>query len=267
MTMRSGPTRAAAVGVAVLMVSVVSAGCTATGTKAGPKPPAVTLRLATVENAGAEYIDDARRFADEVGVLTQGSVTVTLVLEADAPWSPQSEQRVTAMAKEGTTELAMVPPRVFDTIGIHGFEALQTPMLVDSAELAGAISTGDIGARMLAELSDQELVGLALVYDGLRRPLAPHGALTAADQFDGLLIRVSVSELTVDMFRALGAVPDSGASHRTATSGRAVLRDGDPMGHRRFRLPGRQHVHRQCGVLSEVQCVAGQSSCLCSAQS
>ena len=105
-------------------------------------------------------------------MLTEGSVTVTLQLEADAPWSPQSEQRVTAMVKDGTTDLAMVPPRVFDTIGIHGFEALQTPMLIDSAELAGAITTGDIGSGMLADLPDQGLVGLGLVYDGLRRPLA-----------------------------------------------------------------------------------------------
>ncbi len=147
--MRAAMARMAAIGVAVLAVSVVSAGCTASGTKAGPEPPAVTLRLALVEDAGAEYIDDARRFADRVGVLTEGSVTVTLLPAADAPVTPQSEQRVTGMAKDGTTDLAMVPPRVFDTIGIHGFEALQTPMLIDSAELAGAITTGDIASGML----------------------------------------------------------------------------------------------------------------------
>ena len=219
MTVRAGMARTAAIGVAVLAVPALATGCRVTGTKAGPAPPAVTLQLATVEDADAEYIDDARRFADEVGVLTNGSVTVTLLLEADAPWSPESEQRVTAMTKAGTTELAMVPPRVFDTIGIHGFEPLQTPFLIDSPELAGAITTGDIATGMLAELEQQGLVGLGLVYDGLRRPLAPHGALTAADQFDGLLIRVPISGMTFDMFSALGAVADAGANHRTATTG------------------------------------------------
>ncbi len=43
------------------------------------------VAVGDVEDAGAEYIDDARRFADRVGVLTEGSVTVTLLLAADAP--------------------------------------------------------------------------------------------------------------------------------------------------------------------------------------
>ena len=210
--------RAAAVTLSAALL-LAAGGCSASGTKAGPNRPPVTLRLATVENAGAEYIDAVRGFAAEVARLTGGSVTIQLNLEADFPWTAHSEQVVTDMVRNGRTDLALVPPRVFDTVGIHGFEALQTPMLIDSPELAGAITTGSIAADLLAGLSGDGLIGLGLFYDGLRRPLAVHGAVTTAGQFDTLLIRVPISGVAFEMFRALGAVPDGGTSHAVATTG------------------------------------------------
>jgi TRAP-type C4-dicarboxylate transport system substrate-binding protein len=108
---------------------------------------------------------------------------------------------------------------VFDTVGVTGFEALQTPMLIDTPELAGAVATGDVAADMLAGLDDQGIVGLGLVYEGLRRPLALNGAVTRATDLEGLSVRVPVSGVSDQVFTALGAVPDNGASHIVSTSG------------------------------------------------
>jgi TRAP-type C4-dicarboxylate transport system substrate-binding protein len=176
------------------------------------------LHLATAEVRGAPYTKDAEYFADRVDALTGGTVRVEVDYEA-IPWTPASEERLTTMVQQGETELAFVPPRIFDTLGITGFEALQTPLLIDSPELAGEVATSDIATSMLDGLADDGLVGLGLVYEGLRRPLATNGAVTRATDFEGLTIRVPPSDLTDRIFTALGAVPDHGVSHFVSTTG------------------------------------------------
>jgi TRAP-type C4-dicarboxylate transport system substrate-binding protein len=216
---RPGLAFAVAVTLAALMVG--TAGCTgsgAKGSKAGAATAPIVLHLATVEST-APYIPDVQRFASEVAKITNGSIIIQIDLGGAGDYAPSTEQTLTAMVKDGRTDLGLVPPRVFDTVGIHGFEALQTPFLIDSPELAGAITTGDVATSLLTGLSDDGLVGLGLWYDSLRRPLAIQGALTAAAQIDGLTVRVAISGVGWDMFKAFGAVPDLATSHTISTSG------------------------------------------------
>ena len=188
------------------------------GTKAGPTRPTVVLHLATPENPDAPYADDVRFFARRVRDLTDGEVDVRLDFEA-IPWTPASEGKLFEMVQDGTTELALVPPRAFDTVGVTGFEALQAPMLIDSPELAGAVATSDLAGDLLDSLGEYGVVGLGLAYEGLRRPLALNGALTRVSDFESLLIRVPSSNLSDRIMRALKAIPDRGASHVNATTG------------------------------------------------
>jgi TRAP-type C4-dicarboxylate transport system substrate-binding protein len=60
---------------------------------------------------------------------------------------------------------------------------------------------------MLAALEPHGLVGLGLVYEGLRHPVAYSGALDEVGDFDGLPIRVPASRASVALFEALGARP------------------------------------------------------------
>ena len=123
------------------------------------------------------------------------------------------------MVQEGEVDLALIPTRVFDTMGISGFEALQTPLLIDTAELAGAVAASDVATTMLTGLGDHGLVGLGLIFEGLRRPMALNGAVDQASDFEGLLVRVPASNVSDRVFEALGAVPDHGEDHLVATNG------------------------------------------------
>lgn len=206
----------------VVLLLTGAGGCTVSGSKAGPDDPQVVIRLATAENATAPYAASVRDFADRVGRLTGGGVRVDIDFEA-IRWTQASEATLTRMVRDGRLDLALVPPRVFDTVGIPEFAALQTPMLIDTPELAGAVATGEVGEKLLAGLGDDGLVGLGLVYEGLRRPLATNGAVTRADQFRGLPIRVSPSGVGDQLFRALGAVPDHSDNHATDSSGKPFV--------------------------------------------
>ncbi len=198
--------------------TIAASGCSAGGTKAGPARPTVVLHLATPENPDAPYADDVRFFARRVSDLTDGEVDVRVDFEA-IRWTPASEGKLFEMVQDGKTELALVPPRAFDTVGVTGFEALQAPMLIDSPELAGAVATSDLARDLLDGLEEHGVVGLGLAYEGLRLPLALNGALTRVSDFEGLLIRVPNSDLSDRIMRALKAVPDRGASHVVATTG------------------------------------------------
>ena len=222
MTPRSS-TRIAGLRPAVLVcvasvVAVGLAGCTASGSKAGPDRPATVLHLATTEVRGAPHTEDVERFATRVEELTNGAVRVEIDYEI-VPWTPTSERTVTRMVQQGEVDLALIPTRVFDTMGISGFKALQTPLLIDTAELAGAVAASDVATTMLTGLGDHGLVGLGLIFEGLRRPMALNGAVDQASDFEGLLVRVPASNVSDRVFEALGAVPDHGEDHLVATNG------------------------------------------------
>ena len=203
--------------VVVLVTIVIGLGaCTHGGTKAGPGEPEVTLHL-TVENASAPYADDVRSFADRVMELSDGTVGVELDFEV-IPWTPTSEQTIIGMVREGKVDMAFVPTRAFDTIGVSTFEPLQAPMLIDSPELAGAVATDDIARGMLEALGDEDLIGLGLVYEGLRRPLTMNGAVVRESDFEGRITRVMPSELSDRVLAALEQ-HDRGQSHVVATNG------------------------------------------------
>ncbi len=203
----------------LLVLVPVAAGCTEAGTKAGPDSSTRVLHLAAPEADVAPYADDLRAFAGRVAELTSGRVRVEVDFEV-VPWTPDSERVIVDMLRDGETDAGLVPTRSFDTAGITGLEPLQAPLLIDSPELAGVVATSEIARRMLDSLQSRGLVGLGLVYEGLRRPLAlEDSALTAAEHFRGRLMRVPPSEMSTRVVTALGAVPDPGASKVVSTRG------------------------------------------------
>jgi TRAP-type transport system periplasmic protein len=212
--------RRSAVLLCVVALCSGAAGCMASGSKAGPDRPATILHLGTTEARGAPYTEDVERFAARVEELTDGAVRVEIDYQV-IPWTPTSERDVTRMVQEGQVDLALVPTRVFDTMGISGFEALQTPLLIDSPELAGAVAASGVATTMLEVLEEHGLVGLGLVFEGLRWPMALNGVVDEASDFEGLLVRVPASNVSDAVFEALGAVPDHGADHLIATDGEA----------------------------------------------
>jgi TRAP-type C4-dicarboxylate transport system substrate-binding protein len=158
------------------------------------------------------------RFAARVQELTGQEVRVDIDYEV-IPWTPTSEREVISMVQRGEVDLALVPTRAFDTVGISTFEALQTPLLIDTPELAGVVAGSNVATSMLAGLDSGGLVGLGLVYEGLRRPMALNGGVDEARDFEGRLVRVPASNVSDHVFEALGAIPDHGTDHLMAADG------------------------------------------------
>ena len=61
---------------------------------------------------------------------------------------------------------------MFDTLGVTGFQALKAPMLIDSYPLQQAVIASDIPGEMLAGLDELGVSGIAVLADGLRKPIA-----------------------------------------------------------------------------------------------
>ena len=194
--------------VAVLL-SVLSAGCSLDGggDKAGGSSAPTVLRLGAAEDAEQPDTQRARYFASRVSELSNGSLRVQIVYDAGGEENADYETRLASMVREGEFELGWIGARAWDRSGIRSFQALQAPFLVDNHALLGRMATGPLASRMLAGLDRHGFVGLALVPDRMRYPIAARHALASPDDFAGARVRVPPSRATDALMRALGATP------------------------------------------------------------
>jgi TRAP-type C4-dicarboxylate transport system substrate-binding protein len=198
----------AAVLVATLL-GVLAAGCSLDGgaDKAGGSSAPTVLRLAAAEDAEQPDSQRARYFASRVSELSDRSLRVRIVYDAGGEESASYESRLAGMVRKGKFELGWIGARAWDRSGIKSFQALQAPFLVTNHALLGRIATGPLAARMLTGLDGHGFVGLALVPDRLRYPIAAQHALASPDDFAGARVRVPASRATDALMRALGATP------------------------------------------------------------
>ena len=174
--------------------------------KSGGEAAPLTLRLGTVEGQEfpyAPYIDEFVRSVEET---SGGSLDVEVAWEA-VPWNPESEQTLATMVSDGDIDLALVPTRVWDELGVSTMRALQAPFLVDNLELLNAIVGSELADELFAGLDTLGVEGLALWPDALRHPFGFERPLLTANDFDGAQLRVSTSDASFRLLRALGAEP------------------------------------------------------------
>src|SRR5947208_3214538 len=115
--------------IAVLAVAaIVVSGCGGGHSKAGARVehPAVL----SLVNGGASGSDPVGIWAHEVETLSHGKLQVPPGREI-AP-AADVERRVVAQVRSGRIEFGLVGARVFDLLGDRDFQALATPMLIDS---------------------------------------------------------------------------------------------------------------------------------------
>lgn len=188
-------------GLALLVVlAVVGSGCGGGGTKAGGK--AAGLRL--VMEAPDAPDPDAEYFAREVARRTGGSVRIVEGGPRYTSADPDNELRLIRALESGKVKIAYIPSRAWERAGrgVLTFRALQAPFLVDDYDLLRKITTGSVGADMLASLERMHLVGLGLVPSELRRPLGRRPLVSAAG-FRDARMRVVSSPTSVSALRAL----------------------------------------------------------------
>src|SRR5262245_55747412 len=193
---------------AALFASTTAAGCAPTGggaDKAGGAADPVVLRLANT-SSGLDRHPALQYFVDQVKERSDGALRIDVA----SLWGhlmPNAEQQVIADTATGEVDLGWVGTSVFDTIGDTDFQALTAPMLIDSYPLQDAVLDSDIPTRMLAGLDALGVHGLAVLADGLRKPIAAARPLLGPDDYEGITFQAFRSDEHAAAIRALGATP------------------------------------------------------------
>ncbi|WAZ25667.1 TRAP transporter substrate-binding protein DctP [Streptomyces cinnabarinus] len=207
MSMRRWGRRSAA----AVLAAVVAAGCTTAdgqGDKAGgPGAP----RVLTLANgyANLDYEPAVAYFVDRVDEVSGGALRIEVAHEW-GDFAVDSEQRVVRDVAAGRADLGWAGTRAFDSLGVRGFQALTAPLLVDSHALQRAVLDSGIPERMLPDLKPLGVTGLALLADGLRRPVGVRKPLLGPADWRGIAFGTARSEAQSSALRGLGAEPFEG---------------------------------------------------------
>jgi TRAP-type C4-dicarboxylate transport system substrate-binding protein len=187
------------------VAAIVAAGCSGglgNADKAGGSGEPAVLRLAGRDDPSVDL--GTAYFVKRVGELSGGTVRIEVVLRWGGT-DPTVEQNIVRGVAEGKVDLGSVGTRVFDTLGVHSFQALSAPMLIDSYPLEQAVIASDIPARMLEGLGTLKVTGLAVLGDGLRKPIAVEGPLLGPADWKGITFSAFRSQAQAAAVRALGA--------------------------------------------------------------
>jgi TRAP-type C4-dicarboxylate transport system substrate-binding protein len=163
------------------------------------------LRLASPDPADADTGAPIRHFVDEVDQLSDGTIRVEPVWDV-APYGSRDRDQVTAQTViDEENDLALVPTRAFDALGVRTLRALSTPFLITSPGALEAVLESSTRDRLLSGLSSIDLVGIDVFPDALRHPFGYREPLLGAEDYQGALIRTPTSETGARFFHELGA--------------------------------------------------------------
>ena len=110
-------------------------------------------------------------------------------------------------------------------------------MLIDSYPLQQAVLDSDIPAEMLAGLDELGVHGIAVLADGLRKPIAVARPLLRPADYEGITFQAFRSPEHAAAIRALGATPTDVRRRRRCASRRDDRRVREGPAHlRRQRL-------------------------------
>ncbi|CCK25666.1 TRAP dicarboxylate transporter-DctP subunit [Streptomyces davaonensis JCM 4913] len=194
---------------AAVLGLTLAAGCSTGGAadKAGGVEP-VTLTVGTAEQSDSPVSGQLKEFVRLVDHRSHGALRLQAVWEAQDPPGDDWDQQALRRVVQGRLDAGVIPARSWDTEGVTSLRALQAPFLVTSDALVERVVTDPLAEDMLAGLERRGVVGLALLPEGLRHPFAYHRPLRGPDDYRGAAVRVPRSQVTHDLFEALGAFPD-----------------------------------------------------------
>jgi TRAP-type C4-dicarboxylate transport system substrate-binding protein len=202
-----GPARLATVAFAVI-ATVVTGGCgggAGRGDKAGGAGEPVVLRMANV-SVDLEFYPAIKDFVSQVEERSGGNVRIQVVNNW-GEFAADAEQQVVRAVAAGKVDLGWSGTRVFDTMGVTSFQALQAPMLIDSYALEHAVIMRGIPGPMLEELEKLGVTGFGILADGLRKPIAVKKPMLGAADWRGITFGTYKSQGQAQAIRSLGATP------------------------------------------------------------
>ena len=203
----SGRARLATVALAVIAV-VVAGGCGGgggSGDKAGGSGEPVVLRMANAYG-DLQTAPVIEHFVSQVKERSGGNLRVKAVSRW-GDYADDAEQQVVRAVAAGKADLGWAGARVFDTMGVPSFQALQAPMLIDNYALEQAVAASDMPGQMLQGLDKVGVRGLGVLPDGLRKPIAVKHPVLGLGDWRGIAFGTLKSAGQAEAIRALGATP------------------------------------------------------------
>ena len=191
-----------------VIAALVAGGCSsdgAGGDKAGGGGEPVVLRMAN-SHGDLQSAPVIEQFVSQVKERSGGNVRIEVVNEWGG-FADDAEQQVVRAVAAGKADLGWSGARVFDTMGVTSFQALQAPMLIDSYALQQAVLTSDMPGQMLHGLDQLGVRGLGVLADGLRKPVAVEQPMLVAADWRGITFGTVKSHGQTQAIQALGATP------------------------------------------------------------
>ena len=162
------------------------------------KPVWLTLANPSI---GADQVGDWKQAVER---LSHGSLRIRLLSNYRTK-QVYAERGTLADLRKGQVDVAKIPTRAWDTLGVNSFQPLQAPFLVDSLELERQVLGGPLGAEMLAGVSAAGVEPLGVLPGPLRRPLGVTRDLLGPGDYRGALVGSRPSAVATATARALGA--------------------------------------------------------------
>src|SRR6266508_5051254 len=202
----SGRARLATVALAAV-AAVVAGGCSdgKAGDKAGGAGEPVVLRMANAYG-DLQTAPVIEHFVSRVKERSGGNLRIQ-VASAWGDYADDAEQQVVRAVAAGKADLGWSGARVFDTMGVTSFQALQAPMLIDSYPLEQAVVASELPGQMLQGLTKVGVRGLGVLADGLRKPVAVKHPLLGVGDWRGITFGTLKSAGQAQAIRSLGATP------------------------------------------------------------
>lgn len=164
-----------------------------------------TIRVADVCGPGSPYDIGTAKFKELVESGSDGRITVNCY-HGDMT---TDEIEGVEMVQTGNLEM------LWTSLGsLNGFapvtDVMQLPFLFDSPEHLEKCLNGEFGENLLAEISKVDNIeAIGFHQDGWRNITTTGKVINSLSDVKGLRIRSMMSEMLVDMYEALGAVPTS----------------------------------------------------------
>jgi TRAP-type C4-dicarboxylate transport system substrate-binding protein len=197
---------------------MIAAACSASsqpGDKGGGAGEPVVLKMASSGTGGAPGAEDpVGYFIHRLGEVSGAQITIDFASNWDNR-QPDVEQQIVRDVAAGKADLAVIPTRGFDLLGVKSFQALQAPMLIDSYALQDAVAKSDIATEMLRGLGPIGVTGISVLTASMPLPIAVEKPLLSPADWQGVTFNAYRSDAQAAAIRALGAIPSDTLSGRS----------------------------------------------------
>lgn len=143
----------------------------------------------------------AIKFKEEVEEATDGRILINLFPSGQLG----SAREMFEGLQMGTQEIALVP-----TARISGFapelQLFDLPFLFPNREIGYEIMDGEVGTKLLDNLKEQKIKGVAFYEDGYKH-FTSNNPIATLEDFEGQKFRTMESPIIIEQFKQLGANP------------------------------------------------------------